>query len=131
MIPQPSLAHGDDHAGALTASSSSTTSPRKGRAWCMQSSATWRTGNQTLYRFRSDEAADTLSLEQQDMEYLYHSPGEGYVFMNLETYEQMHVQDEALGEDAKFLKENMKVILEFHEHHVIGIELPIAVEPAS
>lgn len=87
-----------------------------------------RTGNQQQYRFRSDERADPLSLEQRTMEYLYHSPAEGYVFMNLETYEQLHVPETVLGDDAKYLKENMQVTLEFNDHNVIGIELPMVVE---
>jgi elongation factor P len=131
MIPATQLKVGMviDHAGALyRIIELNHVTPGKGRGMVHAKLRNLRTGNQTLYRFRSDEAADPLSLEQQDMEYLYHSPGDGYVFMNLETYEQMHVQDEVLGEEAKFLKENMKVILEFHEHHVIGVELPMSVE---
>jgi elongation factor P len=87
-----------------------------------------RNGSQQQYRFRSDEKADTLILEQRNMEYLYHSPAEGYVFMNLETYEQVHVPDAVLGDDAKFLKENMKVIVEFHDYEVLAIDLPMTVD---
>lgn len=102
--------------------------PGKGRGMVHAKLRSLRTGNQQEYRFRSDERADPLALEQRTMEYLYHSPAEGYVFMNLETYEQLHVAEGVLGEDAKYLKENMQVILEFNEHDVIGVELPMAVE---
>ena len=102
--------------------------PGKGRGMVHAKLRNLRSGNQQLYRFRSDEQADPLSLEQRNMEFLYHTPNEGHVFMNLETYEQVHVTDEVLGEDAKFLKENMKVIVEMHDDQAIGIELPLTVD---
>ncbi len=102
--------------------------PGKGQAVVHAKLRNLRSGNQQQYRFRSDEKADPLALEQRNMEYLYHTPAEGYVFMHLETYEQIHVPEAVLGDDAKYLKENMKVIVEFHDHDVLGIELPTTVE---
>jgi elongation factor P len=102
--------------------------PGKGQAMVHAKMRNLRTGSNVLYRFRSDERTDPLSLEQRDMEYLYHTPGEGYVFMSLDTYEQIPVPAEVLGDDALYLKENMKIIAEVHDHEVIGIDLPISVE---
>ena len=102
--------------------------PGKGQAVVHVKLRNLRNGSQQQYRFRSDEKADTLLLEQRNMEYLYHSPAEGYVFMNLETYEQVHVQETVLGDDAKFLKENMKVVVEFNDSEVLAIDLPTTVD---
>jgi elongation factor P len=102
--------------------------PGKGAGMVQAKLRSLRSGNQQLYRFRSDERADPLALEQREMEFLYSTPSEGFVFMSLETYEQMQVPEEVLGDNAKYLKENMQVVLEFSAAEVLGIELPLSVE---
>jgi elongation factor P len=102
--------------------------PGKGRGMVHAKLRNLRSGNQQQYRFRSDEDADVVTLEQRNMEFLYNTPTEGYVFMNLETYEQLQVAEAVLGDDAKFLKENMRVVLELSDTEVIGVELPLSVE---
>ena len=131
MIPATQLRVGMviDHQGVLhRIVELNHVTPGKGSGMVHAKLRNLRTGNQSLYRFRSDEKADPLTLEQRNMEFLYHTPNEGYVFMNLETYEQVHVPDEVLGEDARYLKENMKIIMELHDETAIGIELPLTVD---
>ena len=59
-----------------------------------------RTGNSTENRFRSEDKVDRITLEQHEMEYLY-SDGEQFHFMNTETYEQIGLSAEDLGDAAK------------------------------
>jgi elongation factor P len=101
--------------------------PGKGRGMVHAKMRDVRTGDSMEYRFRSDERAENVALDQQPMEYLYQD-GDGYCFMNTENYEQVTVPGEALGDKRVYLTENMKVQIEFFEHEVIGVELPLAVE---
>lgn len=101
--------------------------PGKGRGMVQAKMRDVKTGVSAIYRFRSDERADNVFLEQLNMEYLYRD-GDGYCFMNLDNYEQLTIPAAALGDASRFLQENMQVQVEFFEHAVIGIELPLAVE---
>jgi elongation factor P len=62
-------------------------------------------------------------LEQREMEYLY-SDGEMHHFMNTETYEQLAMSEDDLGDAAKWLMPNLKIEVEFYEETPIGVELP-------
>jgi len=79
------------------------------------------------YRFRSVDLVDKVSLDEQQMEYLY-KDGSDYYFMNTETYEQIHLNKETLGESVLFLIPNIRIKVEFYDGSPIGIELPPAVE---
>ena len=61
------------------------------------------------------------------MEYLY-DDGEYYYFMNTETFEQMHLTEDFLGDATNFLIPNLKVEIEFYEGKPMGIELPPTVD---
>ena len=74
-------------------------------------------------RFGSQEKVDKASLEQHTMEFLYED-GPSLVFMNNETYEQLEVSKDVLGEDIVFLTPNMQVELEFHEDQPLSATLP-------
>jgi elongation factor P len=101
--------------------------PGKGRGMVHAKMRDVRTGSSLEYRFRSDERADNVSLEQKQMEYLYQD-GEDYCFMDTSNYEQMNVPATALGDQRVYLQENMQVSIEFFEHEVIGVQLPLSVE---
>ena len=64
-----------------------------------------------------------LGLEQKDFSFLYEE-GEMLVFMDQETYEQLELQKEFVGDRAAFLQEGMKVTVELYEERPIGISLP-------
>ena len=102
--------------------------PGKGRGMMHAKMRDVRTGDSMEYRFRSDERADNVNLEQKQMEYLYRDGDQGYCFMNLENYEQLTIPETAIGGATIYLQENMQVSIEFFEHEVIGITLPLAVE---
>ncbi|MCH8933728.1 MAG: elongation factor P, partial [Nitrospinae bacterium] len=86
-----------------------------------------KNGTQTEVKFRADEDIERVTLEQAEMEYLY-SDASGYCFMNSETYEQMFIDDEIIGDAKQFLLPNTKVKIEFHEDKPIGLELPETVD---
>jgi elongation factor P len=86
-----------------------------------------KSGSMEEYRFRSVDMVDKVSLDEQEMEYLY-KDGSDYYFMNTETYEQIHLNKETLGESVLYLIPNIKIKVEFYEGNPIGIELPPTVE---
>ena len=82
------------------------------------------TGSQTEHRFRSEDKVERVTLEQHDMEFLYESGGD-YHFMNTETYEQVTLSADVLGDGVNYLIPNMKLMVEFYDGtQPVGIELP-------
>jgi len=77
-------------------------------------------------RFGSAEKVDKVSLEQHMMEFLYED-GDNIVLMNNETYEQIELPKDILGDDAVFLQPNMEVEVEFNEGQALSITLPASV----
>ena len=77
-------------------------------------------------RFGSSEKIDKVSLEQHKMEYLYED-GDNFVFMNNETYEQVELNKEILGDDACFLEPNMEVEVEFNGEEALSVALPVSI----
>ena len=86
-----------------------------------------RTGSMTEHRFSSEDKIERVALDEQEMEYLY-DDGEDYYFMNTETFEQMHLTKDILGDGVMYLIPNMKVAIEFYEGKPISVELPASVE---
>lgn len=74
-------------------------------------------------RFRSSETVERIRLEQKDYQYLY-AEGDMLTFMDLETYDQIQLSEEFIGERAVFLQDGMKVLVESHEGKYIGVSLP-------
>jgi elongation factor P len=82
-----------------------------------------RSGTQTENRFRSEDKVDRVTLDQQEMEYLY-GDGEGHHFMNTESFEQIALDAEWLGDAVSYLLPNMRVTVDFYEGKPIGVTLP-------
>jgi elongation factor P len=80
-------------------------------------------GRKLNNRFGSDERVERIRLEQKDFQYLY-KQGDMLVFMDSDTYEQLELPEEFVGERAAFLQDGMKVTLDLHEERPIGIKLP-------
>jgi elongation factor P len=94
-----------------------------------------RTGTMIDYRFRAEEFVDRAILDSVEFEYLYNE-GDDFHFMNTQTYEQMHLTREMLGETVYYLIPNTVLSIEFFEEKPIGVDLPdtmdlkvIATEP--
>ncbi len=77
--------------------------------------------------FRPTEKFDRAIIERKDMEYLYND-GELYYFMDPESYEQMPIGKDQIGDSLKFVKENESVKILSHDGNVFGIEPPMFVE---
>jgi elongation factor P len=86
-----------------------------------------RSGSMIEHRFSSEDKIDRVSLDEQEMEYLYND-GDDYHFMNTESYEQIHLTKEILGDSTDYLVPNMMVAIEFYEGKPISVELPASVE---
>ena len=84
-------------------------------------------GTMIEHRFSSEDRVEKASLEEHEMEYLY-DDGEFFYFMNTETFEQMHLTKEILGDGIYFLIPQLKVAVEFYEGKPISVELPPSVE---
>jgi elongation factor P len=77
-------------------------------------------------RFRADEAVEETYLEKKDFQFLYAS-GDMLTFMDLETYDQIELARDFVGEQAHFLQDGMKVLLHLHDGKPISIALPVQV----
>jgi elongation factor P len=86
-----------------------------------------RSGSMIEHRFSSEDKIERVALDEQEMEYLY-DDGEDYYFMNTETFEQMQLSKDLLGDSVNYLVANMKVNVEFYEGRAISVELPASVE---
>src|SRR5438876_1358554 len=88
-----------------------------------------RTGSSFEHRFRSADTVERAALEQHEMEYLY-SDGSHHPFMNTETFDQVALSGNELGDAAQWLAPGLKIQAEFYEGEPIGIDLPPSLELA-
>jgi len=86
-----------------------------------------QTGQLIDVRFRVDDILDVPYLEGKQYEYLYND-GQELVFMDLESYDQIHISRDLLGDAGRFLKPNEKVTCQVYEGNIVTAELPIVVE---
>jgi elongation factor P len=86
-----------------------------------------RSGSMIEHRFSSEDKVERISLDEQEMEYMY-DDGDSYYFMNTENFEQMHLSKEMLGDGVWYLIPQLKVNVEFYEGKAISVELPPSVE---
>lgn len=101
--------------------------PGKGAAIVKAKLKNLRTGAIFEQTFNAGIKVATARIEKQLMQYLY-TMGDVYYFMNMETYEQLELNKDAVGEGAKYLKENLEVYITIYEGEVLGIDLPDKVE---
>jgi elongation factor P len=88
----------------------------------------FRSGSMFEHRFSSEDKVERAQLEQADMEFLYDENGEVFYFMNTETYEQIFLTKELLGDVVGYLVPNLKVTVEFHEGKPLSVAVPASVE---
>ena len=80
-------------------------------------------GVKTTQRYRTTEQVERAYVEDKEHSYLY-KDGHGYVFMNPETYDQVTVPEDVIGDQAVYLQEGMHCMLSVHEGVPVSIELP-------
>ncbi|BCV25134.1 MAG TPA: elongation factor P [Firmicutes bacterium] len=97
--------------------------PGKGSAFVRSKLKNVRTGAVIERTFRAGEKVETAHIDRRQMQYLY-AAGASYTFMDTETFEQLTLSEEQLGENLKFLKENMLITILMYEGSILGIELP-------
>ena len=98
--------------------------PGKGGAFAQVEMKNILDGRKLNERFRSSDTVERVTLEQKDHQFLY-GEGDMLVFMDTNTYEQIHLHRDFVGEErAQFLQDGMTVVVEFHEERPIGVELP-------
>ncbi|MBI4212174.1 MAG: elongation factor P [Deltaproteobacteria bacterium] len=82
-----------------------------------------KSGTQFEHRFRSTDDVEAAYLETHQMEYLY-DDGERYHFMNSETFEQMDLDHDFMGDAINYVLPNTKVSLTFYDGKPVGLDLP-------
>jgi len=86
-----------------------------------------RTGSISDHRFRSQEKVELIELENRNLEYLYNQ-GDQYIFMDIQNYEQFELSKDDLDDAIGFLKEGIKVQVQFYEGKPVGVILPITID---
>lgn len=113
-----------EHDGSLWAAvKCNAVKPGKGGAYNQVELKNLINGTKLNERFRSAETVERIRLEQKDFSFLYEQ-GEALIFMDTETYEQLELNKEFVGERSAFLQDGMMVTVEMHEERPIGIRLP-------
>jgi elongation factor P len=97
--------------------------PGKGPAYNQVELKNLIDGRKLNNRFGSDERVERARIDTKDFQYLY-KEGDMLVFMDSDTYEQINLAEEFVGERAAFLQDGMTVTLELHAERPIGISLP-------
>ena len=97
--------------------------PGKGAAFVRSKLKNVETGQVVEKTFRAGEKVAKAMLDRREMQYLY-KEGKEYVMMDNETYEQLQLTEEQIGDGIKYLKENMIVQVLMHDSRIIGVDLP-------
>lgn len=80
-------------------------------------------GVKVSMRYRTTEQVERAELDTRDYQFMYQD-GDGFHFMNQETYEQLQVHPDVIGDQAPYLQENMIVQLSVYDGNAVSIELP-------
>ena len=86
-----------------------------------------RSGALADQKLRSEDMVERATLDEKNMQYMY-SSGEDHYFMDTETYDQVHISGEALGDSVNYLIPEMVIQVEFYGEEPVGIELPPTVD---
>ena len=103
------------------------TQPGKGGAYMQVEMKNLQDGRKTNVRFRSADTVERVRLDTKEFQYLYHD-GDMLVCMDNDTYEQISLPDDLIGEAAAFLQDGMEVTLELWDEKPISVQLPDQVE---
>ena len=86
-----------------------------------------RSGRLMDNKFRAEDDVERATLDEHEMQFLY-KDGDAFHFMNTESYEQIHLTQEVLGDGALYLLPDTLIKVEFYETEPVGIELPLTVD---
>ncbi|OGH87824.1 MAG: elongation factor P [Candidatus Magasanikbacteria bacterium RIFOXYC2_FULL_42_28] len=97
--------------------------PGKGAAFTRARMKGLGSGKVIENTYKSSETIDIVSVQFQTMQYLY-KVGERFAFMNMSNYEQIEMDGDLVGADAKYLKEGIDCVIGLYEDRPVSIELP-------
>ena len=113
-----------EHQGSIwVAVKTNAVKPGKGGAFNQVEMKNLIDGTKLNERFRASETVERIRLEQKDFQFLYEQ-GDALVFMDLESYEQLELQKDFVGDRRAFLQDGMMVTVELYDERPIGIALP-------
>ena len=101
--------------------------PGKGGAFVRSRLRNLRTGAVVDKTFRAGERMEHATIERRDMQFLYRA-GDEFVFMDTETFDQMPLSEQTVGDGAKYLKPDMEVRVVTYDEELLGVEVPNSVE---
>ncbi|MBR9652227.1 elongation factor P [Thalassovita aquimarina] len=97
--------------------------PGKGGAFAQVEMKNLRNGSKLNERFRSADKVERVRLEQKDQQFLYENDGM-LVFMDTETFDQVELPADLLGERRPFLQDGMTVVIEYYDTEALNVTLP-------
>lgn len=97
--------------------------PGKGGAFAQVEMKNLRNGSKLNERFRSADKVERVRLEQKDQQFLYENDGM-LVFMDIETFDQIELPSDLLGDRRPFLQDGMTVVIEFHDTEALNARVP-------
>lgn len=116
-----------EHQGGLwLAVKTQAVKPGKGGAYNQVELKNIITGTKLNERFRSDASVEEFYLEKKDYNFLF-AADDKLTFMDTETYEQIEIETDFVGDRARFLQDGMKVMVESYEGRPISIQMPLQV----
>lgn len=99
------------------------TQPGKGGAYLQVELRNLRDGSKLNERFRASENVEKIRLDQREHQFLF-GDGDSYTFMDTESYEQVEMNADQLGDQAAYLQDGMAVSIESHEGSILDVSLP-------
>ncbi len=97
--------------------------PGKGGAFAQVEMKNLRNGSKLNERFRSDDKVEKIRLEQKEQQFLYEND-QMLVFMDMETYDQIELQADLLGDRRPFLQDGMMVTIEYFGEEALNVSVP-------
>ncbi len=97
--------------------------PGKGAAFVRARMKSLGSGKVLEVTYKTSESVDIVQVDFRTMQFLYKN-GENYAFMNMETYEQIEMNGDLVGEEGKYLKEGLDVVVGLYEDRPVSIQLP-------
>lgn len=98
-------------------------SPGKGSGFTRTRMKSLGAGKVIEVTYKSGESVDMVEVNFQNMQYLYKT-GENFAFMNMKNYEQIEMNADLVGDDAKYLKEGLEVIVGMYGEQPVSIQIP-------
>jgi len=86
-----------------------------------------RSGTLSDQKLRSEDSVERATLDERAMQYMYRD-GDSFHFMDTESYEQLHISEEALGDAVNYIIPDAVISVEFYGSEPVGIELPVTVD---